>query len=89
LQTGDFPLPPAGHEPEKNHIAQVLRQAGQQRVDLREELREHYDDGKWDREKFTAKHILFPERDDGYDYLAEIFQKHRGVAGRQACPQTQ
>ena len=39
-----------------------------------EELHKNYDDGKWDREKFAAKHILFPVRDDEYDYLAKIIQ---------------
>lgn len=39
-----------------------------------EELHKNYDDGKWDREKFAAKHILFPIRDDEYDYLAKIIQ---------------
>ena len=29
-------------------------------------------DGKWDRQRFAAKHILFQERGDGYDYLAKI-----------------
>ena len=39
-----------------------------------EELHKNYDDGKWDREKFAAKHILFLERNDEYDYLAKIIQ---------------
>ena len=39
-----------------------------------EELHKNYDDGTWDREKFAAKHILFPERSAGYDYLAKILQ---------------
>ena len=29
-------------------------------------------DGKWDRWRFAAEHILFQERGAGYDYLAEI-----------------
>lgn len=35
------------------------------------DLRERYDDGKWDRKKFAQKHILFQERksDSGYDYV--------------------
>ena len=37
-----------------------------------------YDDGTWDREKFAAKHILFPERDDEYDYLVKILQSPVG-----------
>ena len=43
-----------------------------------EELRQHYDDGTWDRAKFTAKHILFPERGDEYDYLVGIFKNIAG-----------
>ena len=39
-----------------------------------EELHKNYDDGKWDREKFAAKHILFLECNDDYDYLAKILQ---------------
>ena len=39
-----------------------------------EELHKNYDDGKWDREKFAAKHILFLECNDEYDYLAKILQ---------------
>ena len=31
-------------------------------------LRENYDDGTWDRDRFAAAHILFPEPDDGYEY---------------------
>lgn len=38
------------------------------------ELHEHYEDGAWSREDFADKHILFLERGDGYDYLAQIFQ---------------
>ncbi len=37
-------------------------------------LYKRYDDGTWDREKFAARHILFPERDDAYDYLTKIIQ---------------
>ena len=43
-----------------------------------EDLRKRYDDGTWDREKFAAKHILFPERNDEYDYLAKILQSAGG-----------
>ena len=43
-----------------------------------EELCKRYDDGTWDREKFAAKHILFPERDDEYDYLAKMLQSAVG-----------
>ena len=37
-----------------------------------EVLCKQYDDGTWDKEKFAAKHILFPERNDEYDYLAKM-----------------
>jgi hypothetical protein len=37
-----------------------------------DELRERYDDGTWDRAKFAQHHILFPERNGGYDYLRFI-----------------
>ena len=33
-----------------------------------------YGDGTWDREKFAAKHILFLECNDEYNYLAKILQ---------------
>ena len=37
-----------------------------------EDLRMKYDDGSWDRARFAGKHILFPERDKDYDYLAHM-----------------
>jgi hypothetical protein len=37
-----------------------------------DELHKHYDDGTWDRAKFAQKHILFPERNDKYDYIKII-----------------
>ena len=37
-----------------------------------EDLRPRYDDGSWDRERFAAAHILFPERGEDYDYLKLI-----------------
>ena len=36
-------------------------------------LREKYDDGTWDKEKFAKAHILFPERREEYDYMKKIF----------------
>jgi len=33
------------------------------------ELYQRYDDGTWDRARFAEKHILFPERSGGYDYM--------------------
>ena len=38
-----------------------------------DDLREKYDDGTWDREKFAAAHILFLERNSEYDYMARMF----------------
>ena len=37
-----------------------------------EDLWKGYDNGTWNLENFTAKHILFPVRDDDYDYIAQI-----------------
>jgi len=37
-----------------------------------DELRQHYDDGIWDKSKFANKHILFMERGVDYDYIAKI-----------------
>lgn len=37
-----------------------------------DELRTRYDDGMWDRARFAAAHILFPERTTEYDYIAAI-----------------
>lgn len=34
-----------------------------------EALRPLYDDGSWDRERFAAAHIVFPEHNGEYDYL--------------------
>ncbi len=45
-----------------------------------EELHKRYDDGKWSREQFADKHVLFPERNDGYDYVAEIFRETENPA---------
>jgi len=38
-----------------------------------DELRIKYDDGTWDKNKFTDAHILFQDRDDKYDYIKMIF----------------
>jgi len=38
-----------------------------------DDLRKKYDDGKWDWERFAAKHILFPEPNSPYDYMERIF----------------
>ena len=37
-----------------------------------EDLRPKYDDGNWDLQRFAAHHILFPVRDESYDYLARM-----------------
>ncbi|HOV49496.1 MAG TPA: DEAD/DEAH box helicase family protein [Anaerolineae bacterium] len=34
-----------------------------------DDLSQRYGDGKWTREDFAQKHILFPERNSQYDYL--------------------
>jgi hypothetical protein len=39
------------------------------------ELHKYYDDGKWDRAKFTEKHILFQERNGEYDYIKILLEK--------------
>jgi hypothetical protein len=35
-----------------------------------DDLRQRYDDGTWDRDKFAQRHILFPERSQEYDYCS-------------------
>ena len=37
------------------------------------DLHKKYDDGTWDREKFSDAHILFLERSEEYDYMERIF----------------
>ncbi|MDW8396537.1 MAG: DEAD/DEAH box helicase family protein [Anaerolineae bacterium] len=39
-----------------------------------DDLRKHYDDGRWDRDKFAQHHILFQERTDTYDYMSFLLQ---------------
>ena len=36
------------------------------------DLKKKYDDGSWSRDEFAKRHILFPERDDRYDYMKII-----------------
>jgi hypothetical protein len=36
------------------------------------DLKTKYEDGSWDREKFSEAHILFPERTPEYDYIKII-----------------
>ncbi|WP_210756802.1 hypothetical protein [Caldichromatium japonicum] len=38
-----------------------------------DDLHQHYDDGTWDRARFTEKHILFQERGRDYDYMKILF----------------
>ena len=42
-----------------------------------DELRVRYDNGTWDKAKFAQHHILFPERNHGYDYLRFILAPPR------------
>lgn len=37
-----------------------------------DELRTFYDDGNWDKDKFTKNHILFFERTKDYDYIHKM-----------------
>jgi len=39
-----------------------------------DDLRQRYDDGTWDREKFAQRHILFQERSHEYDYVKKLFE---------------
>ena len=39
------------------------------------DLRTKYDDGTWDKRRFADVHILFPERNAQYDYLAMIMRQ--------------
>ncbi len=45
-----------------------------------DDLYPHYDDGTWDRARFAARHILFPERHATYDYMRLLF-----VGSEPAC----
>jgi len=40
-----------------------------------EDLRTRYDDGSWDRKKFTEAHIVFPDRSAQYDYIEIIMRQ--------------
>lgn len=40
-----------------------------------DDLCRKYDDGSWDREKFTEKHILFQERSRDYNYMEKMFKE--------------
>lgn len=43
-----------------------------------DDLSTRYDDGSWDRGKFTSAHILFPIRDSEYDYIKRIVEGFSG-----------
>ena len=45
-----------------------------------ETLHKRYDDGSWSRSDFARKHILFPERNAGYDYMKTIFAEGAAAA---------
>ena len=38
------------------------------------DLRQRYDDGTWSMARFAERHILFPAREAGYDYLALLLK---------------
>jgi len=38
-----------------------------------DELRDYYDDGKWTKQQFADRHILFFERTSAYDYPSMLF----------------
>jgi hypothetical protein len=40
-----------------------------------DDLRQRYDDGTWNREKFAEKHILFPDRSEEYDYMKILLRQ--------------
>ncbi|MDH4227156.1 MAG: DEAD/DEAH box helicase family protein [Deltaproteobacteria bacterium] len=40
-------------------------------------LSRKYDDGTWSKKRFAEAHILFSERSEGYDYLAEIMKDRK------------
>ncbi|WP_018948373.1 DEAD/DEAH box helicase family protein [Thioalkalivibrio sp. ALMg11] len=39
-----------------------------------DDLRTKYDDGGWDKDRFALAHILFPVRDNDYDYIRRIVE---------------
>jgi hypothetical protein len=43
-----------------------------------ENLRSKYDDGSWDRQRFTDAHILFQERTGDYDYITILWSEMVG-----------
>jgi len=40
-----------------------------------QDLRPKYDDGTWDKSRFARAHILFPEREQDYDYIRIIVSR--------------
>jgi len=72
------------HERLPDLAREIGRRSGRQDITLDsyiisatpfDELRQRYDDGTWDRERFAQKHILFQERDEEYDYIERILSK--------------
>ncbi len=70
------------HERLPELAEEIGRRSGRQDISLDsyiisatpyEDLYRRYDDGTWNREKFAEKHILFQERNAGYDYIASLF----------------
>jgi len=49
-----------------------------------DDLRKRYDGGEWDRERFAEVHILFPERNEEYDYIKRIIQTEPATTGTAA-----
>jgi hypothetical protein len=78
------------HEKLRNLAQEIAERSGRHDVSLDafilsatpfDELRLRYDDGKWDRDKFAGKHILFMERNEEYDYVKLLF----GSGDRSSC----
>ena len=38
------------------------------------DLKDYYENGKWTKDDFAAKHILFQETEEGYNYIEKILQ---------------
>jgi len=69
------------HERLPDLAKEIGRRSGRQDITLDayiisatpyEDLRQRYDDGTWDREKFAEKHVLFQERGSAYDYVKRL-----------------
>jgi len=71
------------HEDLPELAERIRRRTGVQNVELDsfiisvtsyEDLRKIYDDGTWDRNRFTKAHILFFEQSEEYDYLVYLMR---------------